>query len=284
MAHGLENSIHSSRVSTTYREYSLKEGVSSESALLFLPGWAMRGDSKALKAIGKHMASVMPDSRIYTLATRPHADNVSPDEEVQEVCKFIESKGIKHVTLMGYSEGATRAISAAAQLQQDSQVQVDGLVLFSAMGITSFENAHVSSALAKAIFLNIPANTMNTIRKNPREWRAFFRGIQTAGGVLWGALEEVGVQKALSSFRRDNTEAGKRNPAAEVITAPVVVVAGAHDTVVRRDRITDVQTIFPKSSHAVLLTAEKFDSHGLPFLQPEKAIRASLHVLSRMRR
>ncbi len=274
-----------SSVRVFFQEYPLEKAAKSTHATVFLPGWAMRGDSAALRETGREMSRARPHSRNFTLSTRPLSDSVPAAKEVEAISDFIKEQGITQVTLMGYSEGATRAISVAAELQKDSQVSVDGLVLISPMGLTPFERTEAFTSLMKAAGWYIPVNTLLHIAKKPQEWKSFFRGLRAAGGVLKGALEEVSLQKLRypSTLRREIREVSKQNPFVDSLSVPVVVVGGEVDNVVRREVLQRSRKHF-QLAPTVFLSARKLGNHGLPFVRPEAVVRASLHTLHRISR
>ncbi|HXS14936.1 MAG TPA: hypothetical protein VN711_02320 [Candidatus Saccharimonadales bacterium] len=264
----------------TGREYGKQQ---TDRATVFLAGWAMRGDSGAFRRIGQEIRAMRPDDRVFTLATRSGRKGRFADK-THSLTEFLAEEGVREVTLMGYSEGATKAISAAMEIQNAGMV-IDGIVLSSPLGL--HDRKFLTPSLLGAMFFAIPVDTVGHILKHPKDWRAFFSALVAGLAVFRGVGEEVLDQKRkyIPQLRRDVREMSQKNPERDALDVLVVVIAGEKDTVARRNSLQkSVDEMRENGAPIKMLTAEKLSSHGLPFLRPRTFVRSALGSLDRMKR
>ncbi|HEX7042198.1 MAG TPA: hypothetical protein VF189_03020, partial [Patescibacteria group bacterium] len=91
----------------TYKEYSGKNVTNADRATIFLTGWSMKGNSRSLRYIGRELQKSAPNEKIFTIACRSLRTNERIRYEAHAVKDFVKNQGIKELTLIGYSEGAT---------------------------------------------------------------------------------------------------------------------------------------------------------------------------------
>lgn len=271
------------RISLTFFEHSSERIKKSPHATVFLPGWSMRGDSPAIKIIGQELCNVNPNDRVFSLATTPLSPDTTFRDEADTMRNFLRLQGITHATLVGYSEGATKAITLAAQLQHDPEMRLKGVILCSPLGLAEAKN--LTGRLLSAMFFHIPVNTLGEIIRDPHEWKAFFYALRAGIGVFKGIGEEVLDQRGryFSQLRRDISEMRKSNPLVDSVVAPIVVIAGAKDSVVKRRQITDAVIRLKGDGLSInIVSSDKLSNHGLPFIQPRRFIRDSRESLDQL--
>lgn len=262
-------------------EYLSKEAIGSSSVIYFLAGYALRGDSKAIKPLGTALSKEYPDKRIITVSARPKKAIVSYDEEVAALQRDIISREIKHVTIVGYSESTTKAVSLAHDLAANSEIRVDSLVLAAPLGITEVQRP--AGKLIRSMFCHIPLTTVQEIIRDPKEWRSFFHAFSTSIGVFKGIGEEFAIQgrRYPSQVRRDIYTMSKQNQSISdgiIDSIPTLIMAADNDNIVPYEHV--LNAVQGRRQTRVVAIAN--GSHGFPFIQPKRFVQRMAGELSEM--
>lgn len=248
-----------SQFALTFREYGRRKRGEEQSheAVIFFPGWAMRGDSWALFPLGQAMKRAYPESRVFTISTRPLHSNASHEDEMQRISEFLQRRNISKVTLVGYSEGARRALFAARTLPEN--IHVEQTVLAAPLGLT--QTPHLTGRLLRAMAFDIPFETLRSIR-SPKDGLSLFYGFLAAAGIVNGTVQEVGNLNPIRYLRRLHAEVKEMSQGNQ--NAPSArIVLGRRDTVVR---LSEVGSALPTDMKPIII--ERFSSHGMPLVHP----------------
>lgn len=274
------------KVSLTYKDYSRADVGNAESATIFLSGWSMKGNSRSLRYIGRELQKMRPSEKVMTLACKSLSKSERIRHEASAISEFLLDKGIKELTLIGYSEGATKAISTAGLLvSKNPEINLKGLILSSPLGVSQTQN--ITPRLIHAMAFAIPFDTITQIKHNPKDWKVFFYAFCAGIAVISGIMGEILKQNIqyLPNLKKDIDEISRRNNDIEKISSPIVIVTGTRDNVVKKEEIRgDINEAIKNGLPVFVLNSEKFSNHGLPFLRPKTFVRASLGMLDRARR
>lgn len=285
------------QVAVSAEKFSPEKKSHPDSAVLFLPGWAVGAGSLSTTEITQELAN-SAQSDAYRITTR--ADQVVPDSllrEAEAIRRLIKDKKLKEVTLVGHSQGGSKAIDAAVLMQRlnpDIKVKV---VLLDSVG------------LYKQGFWELVANftrdsmidTTATMLRHPS---VFPKGMKASVDIGKGVGQEVLRSKGYGYPRRFINEIRdmvRENPRAKELRAPVVIIIGAKDRVVSHERVAPIEKkptknlqvliedrkareamlreIFPNAASVSVLVPEKLGHHGFPLFRSPSVARVATHIL-----
>lgn len=133
--------VGGARINLGWEKFAPKEPkpVSADEAVVVLPGWGAKINTKPVDVMGQAFAD---NSHMPTYAVTAEAEQLVDDslyKEAAAVLQFLQEKGIKKVTLAGYSQDGSRAINLVVLLQErqkvDPVVEVRGLILMEPTGL-----------------------------------------------------------------------------------------------------------------------------------------------------
>lgn len=241
--------------------------ASSDEAVIVLPGWGAKINTKPVKALGEDFAN---NSHIPTYAVTAEAEQVQAVEdslykEAKGVLRFLQERGIKKVTLAGYSQDGSRAINLAALLQEwqkiDPAVQVKGLILMESTGLYEQDAAKMGKKFAYDSLIGTSVGMVKDVgkyalgkmwtKRGPiirkalaESWRVnqVPRTLKVGGATLFGMLKDIRqIVNPKSVYRQrvgaQAKEMAKQNPRISQVRCPVVIVVGAKDIVIDHNQI-----------------------------------------------
>lgn len=285
-------------------------GIESQhNAIVFLPGLNMDPGASMLKNLGNAYAeSSGEETHILKVELSKEAENKKIKEidlfyeEALAVSKFIKEKGFSQVTLVGYSIGGPRVINLVHILQDDSSLNVNGVILLGSPGLYEQDPGELKKNLLKDSLA-----TPLEVLKRQKVVRSFMRG--------FNAMVDVGSSLFINSLgtdfririKRDFSEMEHFNPRISEIKVPVVVVVGTLDRVIEVNKIippVEIENIqrsvddsvvlarekylkenlFKNSPYVRMVTPTKMGKHGLPVFRPEQVANVSIGLLQRYHR
>jgi pimeloyl-ACP methyl ester carboxylesterase len=254
-------------------------------------------------------------------------------EEAHAVSQFIKERGLKEVTIAAHSQGASRAIDVANILQNDPTIKVEGLVLLGPTGLYEQDPLDLAKTFLAHTGLEIP----KAVKKAAEKGAPYIHGLakrgnehaspdeQTAREILkegtWdGLMTNFDLLrrhwlKPATLVRKIKSEIGemaKKNPRAEHVRVPIVLITGTHDPVSSRERIVPSEEeekmrkemdespgqrktlaarekilrneLFRNSPYVRMIVPEKMGNHLVQIFRPESVAKVSLYLLKRQRR
>ena len=255
---------------------------SEKSTVIYLTGW---GDTR-LESQGEltqwFADFAKDDAYIISLRSqergqRQHSETDFMYEEARAVAAFIKAKGLKNVTLVGFSQGGPRAINAECILQDDPAVSINGVVLLDSVGVYEqnpiallarfgwHTGPELKSALSSA-----PESAQAVQRQGERDVRATqAEELKRSGFIGW-------TKRQISEL----WEMGKMNPRFAQVRAPIVMISGLSDRIASRERILpeaeewQMRKSLGESSVRALMRR-----WGLPVTTPNKTMTAREQLL-----
>ncbi len=277
---------------------------------VFITGWSVRANDIVIGTLCKEFSDY---TGTETLAIDSRAEDIQKYdkrinilyEEALAISKFIEGRGLKNVIIIGHSRGGDKAINVVNILQNNTNIEIKGLVLFDSVGMYNQTSRELIKGFAKDLVLNTPVTLFKKglIKKEARA--GIFFVTQFFGHIF----SEV-VRSNFSypkRFMREMYEMSEQNPHIKNIQVPVIVVSGRYDPisnpeklvppnekrvsendflfdykaggVLEKRRIFLKEFFFKKSLGVYLFAPKKLGHHGLLFLRPRSVVRASMHAL-----
>lgn len=268
-------------------EYTPKEVSHPDGLIVFIPGWSMEGKTRALRHLGRSLAKES-GSTVLTISStfiKPHPNSF--DDQVCGIEDEIVKQGARKVILVGYSEGAVKTLKIAANLEQKHLTQpdspeVEGVVLFSPLGVAEHKHSKLATSLAKAGFFHIPKETIKEIVQHPREWKKFFEAASAATAIfktMGKRMLRRGPIRYIQHIQQELANMADPIPEAQHLKAPIVIMLGTKDTVIP---FTDaLQEIYRDLPRAIVMRHERFGHHGMPFQEYKSVARETLGAIRR---
>ncbi|MBI2621207.1 MAG: alpha/beta hydrolase [Candidatus Levybacteria bacterium] len=267
-----------------------------EESIVFLPGWGVDSNSRSASLIGQSFADAGGQS---TLVVDTQPNGVARDSLFREsvaIADFLRNLGLRRITLVGYSEGGIKAANLAVILQ-DSEIEIDGLVLMDPMGLYRQKQ----TGLFLGFFKNAFRSAQSLRDTNIVDRRDLFsRGFQSAGDLALNLLREAIRMKGKYPKRivSQAKNMAAANPRFGEVDLPIVLIQGAQDPVSNPDRTLPgykdkkpierqealQRTIFPRSPYIRMVTGEKSPIHTMPILRAEQIARVSLRLIGRFQK
>jgi pimeloyl-ACP methyl ester carboxylesterase len=290
-------------------EFSEKE---SQQTVVFLPGWAMSGDSLAITGLGQAFAE-QTGNATYAISSQtegvPHSEE-SLYREAHAIAKFIKEKNLTEVTIAGHSQGGSKAIDLVSLLQNDPELRIQGLILIDSMGLYEQGAANLAGSFAKDSMVNTP---ITMVKKSISKPSVMKQGLQAANAVVAGIGRKLisGKLNAPTILKTEIQTMAQSNPRMKEVTVPTIIISGSEDPISHPDKIVSPdeeariiatwededdmtyknsreeylkQNQFPNSPYTRMIAPEKLGHHGLPFFRPESVANASLYLLKRAQR
>lgn len=292
------------QVEVSSEKFSPKKKSHPDSAVLFLPGWASGEGGLSTAEITQELANAA-QADAYRITTR--ADQVVPDSlfrEAEAIRRLIEDKKLKEVTLIGHSQGGSKAIDIAYLLQQlNSDIKVS-VVLLDSVGL--YEQGFLE--LVVNFIRDSMVDTTMTMNKNLlRHPSVYLKGLKAGADIAVGVGREMARSKLgyAGRFINEIQDMVQENPRAKELQCPVVVIIGAKDRAVSHERVAsikkhpmynvyDLEThrinieasrntslwrIFPKAASVRFLVPEEFGNHGQPLFRSREEAREAIKLL-----
>lgn len=247
----------------TYREHSPegKEVIDKTKAVIYLIGWPWNAAEDSVQEFPKQLANSFK-SRAFNISTKRGSDDrESLVKQAQSLKKFLQSQGIKELTIVGHSTGALKAAYLENELQKDELIKVKGLVLANPIGL----NKKGLISLLKAFYYdtvtlgpqereaakdsNRPGKYKNVMTPEPPQseiqagfTRSIARNIKEFG---WGYVPLL-LSQAKMLTSEDNIYSR--------VKSPVVVIASERfkgefeSKLPARDEVSDIEKYAPRSS------------------------------------
>lgn len=279
--------IGENRITLHAAEYIPKEITDQERLIVFIPGWSMEGKTRALRHLGKSFARKSGSKVLTISSTFTHLHPNSLDQQVRSIEEEIAAKGVKKVTLVGYSEGAAKTLKLAADLEQKRRnhpdiPEVEGVVLLSPLGIAEHRHGKLAADLAKAGFFHIPKETIKEIAQNPREWKKFPEAASAAIAIFKTMGKRIirrGPRGYIRHIQQELVNMANPIPEAQHVQAPIIIMLGRKDTVIPFTKaMREIQRELPK---ATIVTLDKFSHHGMPFQEYDTVAEQALDTIRR---
>ena len=304
-------------IQVKWKEYTPQKNLKGEELLtqdkgiIMLPGWGMGVEDTTIENLSKEFAenSNMKTTSLSSRSmqsTPTHGENMLY-EEAKAMSMFIREKGLKEVTLVGHSQGGDKAINIASILQQDPDLHIAGVILISAVGMYKQEPSDLVKNFSKDALINTPQSLIGQLPKNPGAMKS---GISASMDILSTMVKEAWDSKGeyIDRFKREVKEMSAINPQMATITAPVVLISGAEDTVSNPEKIVPEEeeerilnenegngfidpreeylkaNLFKQSPYVRLVAPEKLGHHGLPYFRGGSVARGSMYLLKRFNR
>ena len=289
---------------------SSEQDQKPDQAIIFLPGWSVNAGMKTAEVTGQAFAEA-GKQKVFIIDTKP--DKVVEDtlyKEAEAVSRLLKEKGLKRVTIAGYSEGGIRAVDLAVILQQNLDIAIDGVILMESAGLYDQESKKkfVGKFLKDNLVDAPPAITKPLFHFNPIP---LIRGLRAGTDVIFGMVEEIARTKGNYPKRvrsQIREMIGTQTHIAE-LQAPVILIQGENDLVsnpekiipgykemghLAKDEITDRQfdprekflqeNLFQESPYVRMVTGRKISNHVMPIARAEEVTKVSLYLLERYRR
>ncbi len=288
--------------------------------VIFLPGFGLESGFQSVRAIGEGLRDF---SRVatYTVNTRLETAKSSDDsimEQAQAIKKFIKDQGITELTIFGYSQGGDKAIDLVSLLQNDSELQLNGIVLIDSTGLYQQDKNGLAKKFIKDAAVDTPLSMIKQL------WQANYSKKQRMSmlkkGVMAGLDVVTGVVKDALYFKQDYPQKLDKEVAdmADLnlhladVKIPVIIISGDKDPIsdpakivppAEEDRIVreieqDLdnskfvdprekylqETLLPNSPYVRMIIGKKMGHHSLPYFRPESVARVGLYALERYHR
>ena len=300
----------------------------NDNAIIFLPGWSMTADSKSSELFGTSLSKESgANTHVLTTRLEQRGANQPEDplyEEAQAIAIYIQEKGLKHITLVGHSQGGDRALDVATLLQNNPDLTLDGLILINPVGLYEQGGVELATKFAGNSAFTIASvdKEINRHGINPatreKAQDAIAPALQAGNDVVSGIAKEAITSKFdyPARFKSEVNEMAQLNRHTKELTVPIVIVTGMEDSVsdpssiasapevatlkadledsteetVKQDATLRAreaylkETLFPQSPYVRMLVPEKHGVHALPFLRPDTTAKTALYMLERFNR
>ena len=263
--------VEGARIQLGWEKFSSVESWPSSpyEAVIVLPGWGAKINTKPVDVLGDGYANA---SRVPTYAVTAEAEQIVDNslyKEAEAILKFLQEKGIKKVTLAGYSQDGSRAINLAVLMQErqkiDPAVEVKGLVLMEPTGLYEQDAKKMGKKFAYDSLVGTSVGMLKDVvkyagRKMWRKRRPIIhkalaeswrvnqvpQTLEVGGATLFGMLKDIRSiinpksiywQRAAAQAK----EMAKQNPRISQVRCPVVIMVGLKDIVIDRNQIVPPQ-------------------------------------------
>ncbi len=296
------------RIKLQFKEFSSDMDKNSEvdeehieNTIIFLPGWEVGAQDSSTERIGKTFAKSSGSAAVAvtTVSEKTGTSNVKESsdmlyEEAIAVSKYIKEKQFKNITLVGYSVGGNKAIDIAHILQEDPDIEINGLVLLASVGIYEQSPRELTRNLLKDSFVKTPKRL---VQQNPQGFKEWFQVATDVGAHL--TMNMITSKGDIGKVRRGITEMARINPRIGEIKVPVVLISGSDDRVSDAEKLVPIEEgrasiqsrelylkehLFVQSPSVQMLVPEKMGNHGLPYFRAESVADTSLYLLKRFHR
>jgi pimeloyl-ACP methyl ester carboxylesterase len=283
--------------------------------VIFLPGWAMSADSDVVSRLGQSY-SERSKNVSYVLSTET---NDLPDSEIalyreaEAIAKFISEKGLTDVVIAGHSQGGSKAIDLVSILQNNPDIQVNGLILIDSMGLYEQDPLALARGFAKDSIINTPKTLTKKTQGVEGEWTQSLKALQAIVTGIGRKVRMSGLSSP-SIVKSEVKAMAQVNPRMKEIAVPTILITGAEDPISHPEKIIPPseeaelvaqwesedasdkvpyrnareeylkQNQFPQSPYVRMIAPEKFGHHGLPFFRSESVAEATLYMLKRAKR
>jgi pimeloyl-ACP methyl ester carboxylesterase len=263
----------------------------------------MPENASSLEAIGQEFADYSKDKAYIVDTTTEKVAEGSLTQEAKALALFIQSRGIKNITLVGNSQGGAEAIHLVSLLQaQQPDVKIEGLALFDPVTIYEQPRRKLLTNYIKDILKTGVALTHTPDVKKGSQLHLQNAKYTKDGivGILKAVIHSRGIGMPLKIWN-EISEMSQENPDLVKVTTPVIVYQGAHDRVSNpsetipssdqdsskgyaedsseRERL--LRNIFPNSPYVKIVVPEKMGYHNVSYSRPESFARSSLYLLKR---
>jgi pimeloyl-ACP methyl ester carboxylesterase len=268
--------VEGTQVLLTYQGFLPKDKEALRNkAVIFIPGWAWRADSKSIEGLCEELA-YNSEAETFVICTRN--EQVTPDsldQEAKAVCKFLAENELKEITLVGYSQGGIKAINTLIHLQEmHSSMHIEGLILIDSVGLNEVDSHELAKRFIVDLLIKSPLMIMRELERKPgirKKLLSFIENVPLATSVCFELiqciLKEVRTSN-LSYFSRvqnELREMAKINPYLERIRVPIVLIQGL------KDRVSDCERIITQTREKSAQTLSQDSGRGI-LLGPKKNI------------
>ncbi|MDO8576805.1 MAG: hypothetical protein Q7R82_00530 [Candidatus Daviesbacteria bacterium] len=254
-----------------WEKFAPKEpkAVPADEAMIVLPGWRARMNTKPVTELGRAFADNSHIPTYVITAVAEQTINDSLNKEAETIMQFLLEKGIKKVTLAGYSEEASRVINLAVLLQErqkiDPDLEVKGLILMEPFGLYEQDSKEMSKRFAHDSLVGTPLatakdvgeyawrkmqKTHRPIKALAESWRVnhISQTLKIGGAALFNLLREIGpmtdprqlIHPESGYWQRVGAQAkamSALNPRISQVRAPVIIITGARNVVISHKEI-----------------------------------------------
>lgn len=280
-----------------------KERLDESKAIILLPGWEAEPNDKTTMLLGKEFANCSTQ-KTYAINSEIDKDSIKDKqnidifyEESMATSKYIKSKDIKEVKIVGYSIGGDRAMSLAYILQNDQDIIVDGVILLSSTGLYEQNPRDLVSHLLKDSFVKTPKKIIDNDDSvnNFKKWFNVAKDIN-----LNTAAKTIKSPSHIGEMLAKIRETSKINKYASELNVPIVLINGKEDMVSDEQKVFQTENgkevdpiqrekylkenLFKNSPYVRMVVADKLSNHGLPYFRSESVASASLFLLDRFKR
>jgi pimeloyl-ACP methyl ester carboxylesterase len=271
----------------------------NDSAVIFLPGWAMTMDAIApTKVVSGFQSEIAKDSGSSVFSIDTRADKIvenSLQYEADAVRRLIEESGLKgkKLILAGHSQGGHEAANLALLLQrQNPEIIVSGLVLLDPTGLYEQKK--------RSLVRRFIGNAVGSFVANPSK-----EVLQAGNDIAQGVGREVKQSKTgyLKRLQNEIGDMSQQISGIEQIGCPVVLIQGLEDTVSspgltqqeafekgyneineESDANEILSSLFPNSPYVRWVKGEKLGHHDMPLYRGEQVAKIALYLLRRHNR
>ncbi|MCB9802908.1 alpha/beta hydrolase [Candidatus Nomurabacteria bacterium] len=249
---------------------------------------------------------------VTKLADLENLENLSRDK-VEALKKFIIEKGIKKLTLVGYSQGGDQAIDLAGEIQDE--VDVEGVVLVDSTGLYQQDEFKMSKDFVSDAALGTGASVMSQLyRANYSKKQRLMMVAKGAGAlvdIVGGVFRDMKKFKSAypKKLRQEISEMSSANANLAKLKVPVVIISGESDPISKPDKIVPPEeerrfveeglsrddffdpreeylkkNLLPNSPYVRMIIGKNMGHHSLPFFRPESIAKVGLYALERYHR
>lgn len=282
--------------------------------VIVMPGWG-NTRLKTMESLSQSFAE-NAEAPAYLITTRSEErgkkDTGEIDflyEEASAISEFAKKQGIHEITLAGHSQAASRMIDVASILQNDSDMQIRGVVLMGPVGLYEQHPAALAGRYVRHGSIGIPVDVM----KASPEVRAIWKEGNVDASETF--KEEIGRSGLGPEYWRrlmgEVAEMAQGNQHARELRVPIVVMVGADDTVANRERLVPAEeeklvriemgedpglhndrtarareqiikeNFFPESPYVRMIVPTKLGNHLVQIFRPESVAKVSMYLLER---
>ncbi|MEK7184276.1 MAG: alpha/beta hydrolase [Patescibacteria group bacterium] len=244
--------------------------------------------------------------------------------QAEAIRQLVVEKGITELTLVGNSLGGAKSIDLAYLIQtQHPNITIKGMILLGSAGLYEQDSTQIAQKLVKEsgwettktvtkeLAGEVKRVLLTDIQKLVSRWdvkevlQSSAKAIRSGVNVVEAYRKELfgsSLKQFAERIQQEAVSAARLNERAKVLKMPIVLVQGTKDTVFEVDQIIPAeskvrgmdaqqqrseavrQNVFLESENIIVLLAEKFGHHGVPYFRDEQIAKVALYMQERERR
>lgn len=266
-------------------------------AIVLIPGWEAETENKTTISLSKDFADESKSRTFAITSETEKSDNEELNnlyEESVAISKFIKEKNLKKIKIVGYSIGGDKAINVAYLLQDDPEIEVEGLILLASTGLYNQKPKELTTNLLRDAFVKTPLD----MPKNRSGTNDFKKWIDVAKDLGLNVLAKSNSSPShIGKILKKIKETSRLNEKANELKIPMVLINGKEDFVSDQKKIVPIEedtkdkiklrekylkeNLFKKSPYIKMLTPSKSSNHGLSYFRSKSIAKASLYLIDK---